>query len=62
MELSVIRCICYTALVSLPPAWSQLFNMDAREFIRKLLSTDRPPVITQVIMNLPTDAIEYLGE
>ena len=41
---------------------SQLFNLDARQFITQLLAADRPPLFTRVVMNLPSDAIEFLGE
>ena len=39
----------------------QLFNLDARQFIAQLLAADRPPLFTQVVMNLPSDAIEFIG-
>lgn len=36
--------------------------MDGRRFIDAVFSSQRVEPITQVVMNLPNDAVEYLGE
>ncbi|XP_065862193.1 tRNA (guanine(37)-N1)-methyltransferase 1 [Euphorbia lathyris] len=38
----------------------QVFNMDGRRFIDAMFSSDKGQTITQVVMNLPKDAAEYL--
>jgi tRNA G37 N-methylase Trm5 len=38
----------------------QIFNKDGREFVRGLLEGIRPICFTQVVMNLPLDAVEFL--
>ncbi|XP_028557078.1 tRNA (guanine(37)-N1)-methyltransferase 1 isoform X1 [Dendrobium catenatum] len=38
----------------------EAFNMDGRRFIESLFSSQRSYPITQVIMNLPNDAVEFL--
>ncbi|KAG9452806.1 hypothetical protein H6P81_005710 [Aristolochia fimbriata] len=38
----------------------QVFNMDGRRFIKAVLPNQRTEPITQVVMNLPNDAAEYL--
>ncbi|CAI7883392.1 unnamed protein product [Closterium sp. NIES-53] len=38
----------------------EIFNLDGRDFIRHLLSLPRPVHMTQIVMNLPADAIEFL--
>lgn len=35
--------------------------MDGRRFIQAIFSSDKAKSITQVVMNLPNDAAEYLG-
>jgi tRNA (guanine37-N1)-methyltransferase len=41
------------------------YNLDAREFVRKLLregiENGKPVDVSQVIMNLPASAVEFLG-
>ncbi|KAH8940825.1 hypothetical protein BDL97_14G004800 [Sphagnum fallax] len=37
-----------------------IFNKDGREFVRGLLEGIRPICFTQVVMNLPLDAVEFL--
>ncbi|KAL6196435.1 hypothetical protein ACLB2K_032050 [Fragaria x ananassa] len=39
----------------------KVFNMDGRRFIRAMFASDKAKSITQVVMNLPKDAAEYLG-
>lgn len=36
--------------------------MDGRRFIDAVFSSQRVKPITQVVMNLPNNAVEYLGE
>ncbi|XP_015578856.2 tRNA (guanine(37)-N1)-methyltransferase 1 isoform X1 [Ricinus communis] len=38
----------------------KVFNMDGRRFIDAMFSSDKAQTITQVVMNLPNDAAEYL--
>ncbi|WCJ31507.1 tRNA (guanine(37)-N1)-methyltransferase 1 [Euphorbia peplus] len=38
----------------------KVFNMDGRRFINAMFSSDKGQTITQVVMNLPNDAAEYL--
>ncbi|KAK4285998.1 hypothetical protein QN277_002617 [Acacia crassicarpa] len=38
----------------------EVFNMDGRRFIQALFNSDKARSITQVVMNLPNDAAEYL--
>ncbi|KAK1303522.1 tRNA (guanine(37)-N1)-methyltransferase 1 [Acorus calamus] len=38
----------------------EVFNMDGRRFIDAMFSSPRPHSITQVVMNLPNDAVEFL--
>lgn len=38
----------------------EVFNMDGRRFIETVLANDRAFPITQVVMNLPKDAAEFL--
>ncbi|KAF3957684.1 hypothetical protein CMV_017329 [Castanea mollissima] len=38
----------------------KVFNMDGRRFIQAIFSSDKAKSITQVVMNLPNDAAEYL--
>lgn len=38
----------------------QVFNMDGRRFIKSLFASEKALSITQVVMNLPNDAAEYL--
>ncbi|XP_028761843.1 LOW QUALITY PROTEIN: tRNA (guanine(37)-N1)-methyltransferase 1 [Neltuma alba] len=38
----------------------EVFNMDGRRFIKALFDSDKARSITQVVMNLPNDAAEYL--
>ncbi|KAK0602805.1 hypothetical protein LWI29_037111 [Acer saccharum] len=38
----------------------EVFNMDGRRFINAMFSSDKAHSITQVVMNLPNDAAEYL--
>ncbi|GMH05673.1 hypothetical protein Nepgr_007513 [Nepenthes gracilis] len=38
----------------------EVFNMDGRRFIDAMFSTEKGRSITQVVMNLPNDAAEYL--
>eukprot|EP00252_Welwitschia_mirabilis_P019171 TRINITY_DN4376_c0_g1_i2.p1 TRINITY_DN4376_c0_g1~~TRINITY_DN4376_c0_g1_i2.p1 ORF type:complete len:460 (+),score=83.21 TRINITY_DN4376_c0_g1_i2:582-1961(+) len=38
----------------------EVHNMDGREFIRKIFGQEKPVYITQVVMNLPTEAAEFL--
>ncbi|XP_068667600.1 tRNA (guanine(37)-N1)-methyltransferase 1 [Aristolochia californica] len=40
----------------------QVFNMDGRRFIKSVFPSQRSESITQVVMNLPNDASEYLDE
>ena len=35
--------------------------MDGRRFIKAMFASDKAHSITQVVMNLPKDAAEYLG-
>lgn len=35
--------------------------MDGRRFINAMFTSDKAESITQVVMNLPNDAAEYLG-
>ena len=35
--------------------------MDGRRFINSMFTSDKAESITQVVMNLPNDAAEYLG-
>lgn len=39
----------------------KVFNMEGRRFIRAMFASEKAPKITQVVMNLPNDAAEYLG-
>ncbi|KAF4392693.1 hypothetical protein G4B88_029432 [Cannabis sativa] len=38
----------------------RVFNMDGRRFIVSLFTSEKAPSITQVVMNLPNDAVEFL--
>ncbi|KAL6199243.1 hypothetical protein ACLB2K_029029 [Fragaria x ananassa] len=38
----------------------KVFNMDGRRFIRAMFASDKAKSITQVVMNFPKDAAEYL--
>ncbi|XXG71301.1 hypothetical protein AAC387_Pa07g0585 [Persea americana] len=38
----------------------EVFNMDGRRFVDAVFSSQRVESITQVVMNLPNDAVEYL--
>lgn len=38
----------------------KVFNMDGRRFIQAIFESDKAKSITQVVMNLPNDAAEYL--
>ncbi|XP_031473676.1 tRNA (guanine(37)-N1)-methyltransferase 1 [Nymphaea colorata] len=38
----------------------EVFNMDGRRFIETVFALRRPERITQVVMNLPKDAVQYL--
>ncbi|CAB4277641.1 unnamed protein product [Prunus armeniaca] len=38
----------------------KVFNMDGRRFINAMFASDKAKSITQVVMNLPNDAAEYL--
>ncbi|WCJ39576.1 tRNA (guanine(37)-N1)-methyltransferase 1 [Euphorbia peplus] len=38
----------------------KVFSMDGRRFINAMFSSDKGQTITQVVMNLPNDAAEYL--
>ncbi|XP_040988138.1 tRNA (guanine(37)-N1)-methyltransferase 1 isoform X2 [Juglans microcarpa x Juglans regia] len=38
----------------------EVFNMDGRRFIRAIFASEKAKGITQVVMNLPNDAAEYL--
>lgn len=38
----------------------EVFNKDGREFIKEILGRENPVFVTQVVMNLPNDAAEYL--
>ncbi|KAK1325303.1 tRNA (guanine(37)-N1)-methyltransferase 1 [Acorus calamus] len=38
----------------------KVFNMDGRRFIDAMFSSPRPHSITQVVMNLPNDAVKFL--
>ncbi|URE48613.1 hypothetical protein MUK42_13368 [Musa troglodytarum] len=38
----------------------EVFNMDGRRFIIAMLANQHPYSITQVVMNLPNDAVEFL--
>jgi tRNA G37 N-methylase Trm5 len=37
------------------------YNMDGRDFVRQLVNGPEPVPFTQVIMNLPASAVEFLG-
>lgn len=39
----------------------KVFNMEGRRFISAIFASEKAPKITQVVMNLPNDAAEYLG-
>lgn len=39
----------------------KVFNMDGRRFIDAIFKSQSSRPITQVVMNLPQDAAEYLG-
>lgn len=39
----------------------QVSNMEGRRFIRSIFASQRANNITQVVMNLPKDAAEFLG-
>lgn len=39
----------------------QVFNMDGRRFIGAIFASQRPYAVTQVVMNLPNAAAEFLG-
>jgi tRNA (guanine37-N1)-methyltransferase len=39
---------------------AEVSNEDARQFVRNLLTRDRPVLFSQVVMNLPLDAAEFL--
>lgn len=39
----------------------QVYNMDGRRFIDSIFSSEKAHSVTQVVMNLPKDAAEYLG-
>lgn len=39
----------------------KVFNMDGRRFIDAVFANQTARPITQVVMNLPNDAAEYLG-
>ncbi|KAJ6886947.1 tRNA (guanine(37)-N1)-methyltransferase 1 [Populus alba x Populus x berolinensis] len=39
----------------------EIFNMDGRRFIDAMYASQKAQSITQVVMNLPNDAVEYLG-
>ncbi|KAJ8763607.1 hypothetical protein K2173_003079 [Erythroxylum novogranatense] len=39
----------------------RVFNMDGRRFINAMFTSEKAHSITQVVMNLPNDAVEYLG-
>ncbi|XP_059661575.1 tRNA (guanine(37)-N1)-methyltransferase 1 [Cornus florida] len=38
----------------------EVYNMDARRFIDALFASEKAQSITQVVMNLPNDAVDYL--
>ncbi|KAG7024874.1 tRNA (guanine(37)-N1)-methyltransferase 2, partial [Cucurbita argyrosperma subsp. argyrosperma] len=38
----------------------KVFNMEGRRFISAMFASEKAPKITQVVMNLPKDAAEYL--
>lgn len=38
----------------------EIFNMDGRRFIDAMYASQKAQSITQVVMNLPNDAVEYL--
>uniref|UniRef100_A0A9I9DH33 tRNA (guanine(37)-N1)-methyltransferase n=1 Tax=Cucumis melo TaxID=3656 RepID=A0A9I9DH33_CUCME len=38
----------------------EVFNMEGRRFISAMFASEKAPKITQVVMNLPNDAAEYL--
>eukprot|EP00897_Mesotaenium_endlicherianum_P005882 jgi/Mesen1/5321/ME000265S04474 len=38
----------------------EVYNQDGRDFIRGILALDPPVLMTQVVMNLPGDAVEFL--
>ncbi|XP_023535070.1 tRNA (guanine(37)-N1)-methyltransferase 1 [Cucurbita pepo subsp. pepo] len=38
----------------------EVFNMEGRRFISAMFASEKAPKITQVVMNLPKDAAEYL--
>ncbi|XP_038900022.1 tRNA (guanine(37)-N1)-methyltransferase 1-like [Benincasa hispida] len=38
----------------------EVFNMEGRRFINAMFASEKAPKITQVVMNLPNDAAEYL--
>ncbi|XP_061983221.1 tRNA (guanine(37)-N1)-methyltransferase 1 isoform X2 [Populus nigra] len=38
----------------------EIFNMDGRRFIDAMYASQKAQAITQVVMNLPNDAVEYL--
>jgi hypothetical protein len=40
---------------------SQVSNEDGRKFVQNLLARDPPLFFSQVVMNLPLDAAEFLG-
>jgi tRNA (guanine37-N1)-methyltransferase len=40
---------------------NQVFNMDARRFVTAIYSSQHVRPVTQVVMNLPKDAAEFLG-
>jgi tRNA (guanine37-N1)-methyltransferase len=39
----------------------EVFNMDARRFISSIYSSQHVHPVTQIVMNLPNDAAEFLG-
>lgn len=39
----------------------QVSNEDGRKFVQNLLARDPPLFFSQVVMNLPLDAAEFLG-
>eukprot|EP01018_Ginkgo_biloba_P011499 Gb_23862 [translate_table: standard] len=38
----------------------EVFNLDGRRFIKEIFGRDMPSLVSQVVMNLPKDAAEYL--
>ncbi|KAG0574597.1 hypothetical protein KC19_VG275200 [Ceratodon purpureus] len=51
---------CFTQMY-LPLMCFQVSNEDSRQFVRNLLARNPPVLFSQVVMNLPLDAAEFLG-